>query len=108
MYSLKMFEFPGDRGILLDLWYNNLAKPSNERFESMYGKNEHVPIHTWLLHYNGETVVGCASLAKHNFIIREQSVVVGINIDMIVVKRHRTLGPASILLKTLLTTDSIA
>lgn len=102
-YTARLFNPESDKEGLLQLWNEGLRSPSKERYEAMYAPCGVRHIITWLLFYDKQSnPVGCLSLIPRKFNISGQDIMCGINCDIIVTKRHRTLGPAVILLESLI------
>ena len=102
-YTVRLFNPVDDKEGLLRLWNEAVQNPSAARYEAMYAENAFNRIVTWLLFYDTQAnPVGCLSLLSHRFNISGQEVLCGINCDIVVTKRHRTLGPAVILLESLM------
>ena len=106
-YSIKRYNRQKDKEGLIGLWQNGLNEPSLQRYEWLYEYNNEELINTWLLFHDQEKEpVGCASLLTRDFLGKKSTIKVGINCDMIIAQKHRTLGPAVMLLKTILKEDS--
>lgn len=104
-YSVRKFRVLQDGPALLAIWRQGVERPTPERFNALYCERAPVTVTTWLLlHRQGnlEQVAGSLSLLKREFRFHDSMISVGINIDMVVGKEHRTLGPALLLLKTLM------
>jgi len=102
-YIAKLFDSRVNKIGLLNLWEERgMAAPSH-RYEAMYEFDGFDHITTWLLFHDKHTLpVGCLSLLPRRFEIFGKDVLCGVNCDIIVTKRHRTLGPAVILLESLM------
>lgn len=101
VYSVKKFNTQKDKADLLSIWKKGLDRGTADRFEWMYELDFHCEVLTWLLRYKNKQVVGAASFFKRSFNINNRLISLGINVDMIVEKRHRTLIPAIILLNNI-------
>lgn len=102
-YMVRLFNPDTDKEGLLRLWNESVRNPSAARYEAMYEDSAFKQIITWLLFHDKQVnPVGCLSLMQRKFNILGQDVLCGINCDIVVTKRHRTLGPAVILLESLI------
>ena len=102
-YSVKKFLFDQDKEQLFNLWRQVLRTPDRKRLYDLYTDNGYGQPSTWfLIHDETNAPVGSASVFPRKIISAGQPVLVGINCDMLMLKEHRTLGPALMLLKTLI------
>lgn len=102
-YMVRLFNPDADKDGLLRLWNESVRNPSSARYGAMYEDSAFKRITTWLLFHDRQVdPVGCLSLMSRKFSISGQDVLCGINCDIVVTKRHRTLGPAVILLESLI------
>ena len=102
-YRVKRFFFDHDKEQLFSLWRQVLGNPDIKRLNDMYADNGYGQPSTWLLIHDGtDAPIGSASVFPRRIISAGESVLVGINCDMLMLKKHRTLGPALILLKALI------
>ncbi len=102
-YMVRLFNSDTDKEGLLRLWSESVRNPSAVRYEAMYADSAFRWITTWLLfHDRHADPVGCLSLMSRKFNVSGQDTLCGINCDIVVTRRHRTLGPAVILLESLI------
>lgn len=102
-YSIRLFDKKKDKEGLIAIWQHGLNQPSLQRYEWLYEYHAIERMNTWLLFHDQEKEpVGCASLLAREFYVNKGKIKVGINCDMIIKQKHRTLGPAIILLKAIL------
>ncbi|MFH1460564.1 MAG: hypothetical protein ABIG64_09395 [Candidatus Omnitrophota bacterium] len=101
-YLTKHFNHEQDKNLLINLWFKYLVNPSLERYAFLYENNDVSIIQTALLFLGKENeILGCASILLYKAVSNSNNLVLGINVDMIVERKHRTLGPAILLLKEL-------
>lgn len=102
-YQIRLFNKDEDRNKLFALWREKSDKNLQRRFEYMYGGRARCRIKTSLLFdEKSQDAIGCLSLFTHNIRLKGNNFKLGVNCDMFVKKEHRLLGPAVILLKSLL------
>lgn len=102
-YQIKAFNSIEDKDKIFALWREKSAKNFERRFEYMYGASACCQIKTSLLiDEKSKKAVGCVSLFTHTISLNSHNLKLGVNCDMFVKKEHRMLGPAVILLKSLL------
>lgn len=102
-YRVRKFSFDQDKEQLFNLWGQVLDSPDRKRLNDLYTDNGYGQPSTWLvIHDETDTPVGSASVFPRKIMSAGQPVLIGINCDMLILKKHRTLGPALILLKTLI------
>jgi|GEM_PF-1427172 len=101
-YHVRKFLFEQDKEKLFQLWQEVLKKPEPKRLQALYKDNSYGITSTWLIFHNeGEKPAGSLSVFPRRFNINGESVLVGINCDIIIQKQHRTLGPAIMMLNAL-------
>ena len=104
-YDVRQFSAKADKQGLMALWAECLNHPetANRRYTALYESNPGQKVHTWLLEDSKSTMpVGCMSLFEREVPWQGGVARVGIHFDVMVTKRHRTLGPAMQLLNGLL------
>jgi len=102
-YSIRQFHFGEDKNLLFDLWQSVLQNPIPERMNSMYADNSYGEPLSWLVFHGVElNPVGSVSVFPRQIILDGKTSRIGINCDMVMLKKHRTLGPALMALKNLI------
>jgi len=102
-YQIRLFNKNEDKNTLFSLWGEKSEKNLQRRFEYMYGARARGQIKTSLLFdEKSQDIFGCLSLFTHKIRMKDDNFKLGINCDMFVKKEHRLLGPAVILLKSLI------
>lgn len=104
-YIVRKFDFNKHAIELFSLWKKVLKNPSQSRFDAMYSDSE-MNFHTWLLFTstasNQERMIGSVSVMTRIYSLTNRRVLVGVNVDMLVDKAYRTLGPALILVRQMM------
>jgi len=101
-YTIIPYEHGLYKERLYALWEEIIRSPSRIRLEAIYSNNSYGTTSTYMLCYGHDLeVVGSVSLYPCYLNINGRRVKTGINCDMMVLKQHRTLGPAIMVLKSL-------
>ena len=101
-YVANMVENDADKASLMQFWERE-TNWSQKRFEWFYGENGYGLAGTGTLSVKGDdAVIGCSSYFVRQFYVGDEQVVGGINCDILVDQKHRTLGPALMLIKNLI------
>ena len=102
-YQTRAFNMEEDKGKLSILWQEKSEKNLQRRFDYMCGSRANRQVKTSLLFdEKSQETVGCLSLFTHTMRVQNKNFKLGVNCDMFVKKEHRLLGPAVILLKSLI------
>ena len=102
-YTTKKFNFQQDSEDLLCLWNEVLKYPSPQRMANMFTENSYGIPAAWLIfHDASENPVGSVAVFPRSIVSNAQENLLGINCDMLILKKHRTLGPALMVLKALI------
>src|SRR3989339_881502 len=102
-YTVRLLDPTQDRDGLLALWSANIKTPSTARYDAIYRDNVVFPIRTSLVYHSDEMLpVGSCSLFFRLLRCGKTDHLIGINFDMMVNRKHRTLGPALMVLKALM------
>jgi hypothetical protein len=89
-----------DQQIILDFWNNNHKKILDEKFSWMYCSNPDGLASTWLVkHSESSNIVGMMSSFPRRFRYKDITFKGGIQGDFLIHRKHRSLGPALMLLK---------
>lgn len=84
-------------------FWDEQAAWSDKRFFWFYSNNSYGKSETVILNQEGsKTVVGVCSYFVRKFFVGDEQVMGGVNCDALVDAEHRTLGPAIMLMKTLI------
>jgi hypothetical protein len=107
-YTVSPLRIAEDRESLLRLWRESLPDPRTgdaalRQYDWFYDGNPYGPTQTWLL-ANGQsdTVLGCLSFMPRRASAGEDSLNLGIGVDMAVDTKHRSLGPALGMMRAML------
>jgi len=101
-YHVRKFFFEKDKEQLFQLWKEVLRKPELKRLQALYKDNSYGVTSTWMIFHNeSEKPAGSLSVFPRQLDINGESVLVGVNCDIIIQKQHRTLGPAIMMLNAL-------
>ncbi|RJQ24527.1 GNAT family N-acetyltransferase [Candidatus Parcubacteria bacterium] len=102
-YSIRQFQLSADKDDLFELWEAVLLNSNQERMRRMYSDNSYgVPL-SWLVISDEEAKpVGSVSAFPRQLIVEGAEYRMGVNCDMLMLKAHRTLGPALMALKSLI------
>ena len=103
MYSLRRFDPEINRRELFALRGAGTEALHDRKFEHMFGSGSYPDLITFLLYSDREKdAVGVASLFSRGFELGGREYRAGFNFDISVKPKHRTLGPALMLVKALL------
>lgn len=97
-----------DREALLRLWKESLANPrtgdsANQMFAWLYDGNPYGSTSTWLLREDqSNAAVGCVSLLPRRAVFRGRAIRLGVAADLAVEVKHRFLGPALTIQRTVI------
>ena len=102
-YTTRKFNFEQDSEDLFCLWNEILKYPGSQRMVNMFTENSYGKSAAWLIFYNGvENPVGSVAVFPCKAILNGKQILLGVNCDMLILKKHRTLGPALMVLKALI------
>ena len=96
VYTVDQFDPDKEKQDLLSFWYScedKMWKP--ERIDWFCRFNGFAGSKVWVLRQNGSpAIIGSASTIMRPFVVDGMQVMGGINCDIVVDKKHRSLGPA--------------
>lgn len=102
-YTVKIFDPETNKNELFELWQYKSEKLLQRRFDYLYGNSAYSYIITNMIYHDKEeNAVGMASIFGRNLMVKGKDIRIGVNCDIVVKKKHRTLGPAIMLVKSLL------
>lgn len=113
-YTAQPLCIERDRDALLRLWKETIVPPRTgysalRRYEWFFNGNRFGPTRTWLLFENKTNqTVGCLSLLPRGSHLRGQTLKMGVAVDLAVETKHRTLGPALALQRTVISASRSA
>ena len=100
-YIISKDDLLKDRVDTIDLWMRNASVDFTETYEWKYrNSQDRCSLHL-MKTLNGD-IVGCAGILYRNLKIRDDTIRAGQAIDLLVDKKHRLLGPAMMLQKSIL------
>lgn len=104
-YSVQFHSERFDKKMLIAVWAKKNERPEavlEKRYQALYGQHAYEKIITAILFHDSTVYpVGCSSLLSRIFFYNGMRIKAGINCDIFVDLEHRTLGPAIMLLKSL-------
>jgi hypothetical protein len=102
-YTVYQADLKKDKNVILKFCAENRKKPLEEKFKWMYEGNPDGKAMVWLIkHDESGEYAGMTSLFPRKFFINNKCVDGGIAGDFLVNAKHRTLGPAIMLQKGVL------
>lgn len=101
-YSIDKADIEKDKYEILKFWEENHAKPLDKKYEWIYEGNPAGKAIIWILRDDtSQQVVGMAVIFPRIYSVSGIDMLAGINGDFLVSKHHRTLGPAMILQRSI-------
>jgi hypothetical protein len=94
VYRVFKCDFETNKELILSLWEKNFGFAGEKRFEWLYGKNSLGNSSIFLLRDVNENLVGINGLIGRTFIINGSPFKACQAIDLLIDRKHRTLGPA--------------
>lgn len=91
-----------DRQVIFALWERNFGDRQKGRFNWMYENNPHGVPDVWLLRDLTGQVVGVAGVGRRRFHFHGHTYVAGQPMDFVIDKKHRSLGPALLIQRTII------
>jgi hypothetical protein len=101
-YDVVKADINKDSDIIIDFWNQNNPKNLDEKFAWMYSSNPDGEASTWLVkHRETSEIVGMASVFPRKFRFKDEFFIGGIQGDFFVSSKHRSFGPALMLIRAL-------
>lgn len=102
-YSVSRADLTKDRESLLKFWQEQSGRSLDNKFNWAYTGNPDGKAHVWFLKIDDTNeVVGVAALFPRKIKINGQTYMAGVAGDLLVHEKHRTIGPAIQLLRTVI------
>jgi len=101
-YQVQKFKFQEQKELLFSMWKKHLMNTNKQRLQELYTGFGSPEVITLLINYREDASVGAVSLMERILSLNDKKVKIGVNFDMMIDKKHRTLGPALKLLKSLI------
>jgi GNAT superfamily N-acetyltransferase len=102
-YRVEKGNVIADKRQIIDFWNRNHERRLDEKYCWIYENNPHGTADAWLLREEGQTdLLGMMVAFPRRLIVHGEIRVAGVNGDFFVDSKHRTLGPAVKLVKTLM------
>lgn len=102
-YTVIKADLNKNKNDIRAIWERNYPGALEKKFEWIYESNPAGRSHVWLVrHEDSGEYVGATSLFPREFVINGKTYIAGIAGDLIVNKEHRSLGPAMMLQKAVL------
>lgn len=103
-YIIIKADLKKDKEIIMSLCTNNLSEMTEKRYSWKYENNPYGPAECWLVkHTEQNTIIGTAALFPRGMIIQGEFKRAGIAGDFAISKNYRSLGPALLLQKKVVT-----
>jgi hypothetical protein len=101
-YEIIKSDILRDKQTILDFWNDNHENKLDEKFDWMYLSNPDGLASTWLVkHSDSSDIVGMASVFPRIFRYKDKTFKGGIQGDFLVHSKHRSFGPALMLIRTI-------
>jgi len=94
VYNVSTTNFDINRENILDLWRHNLNHTDEKRFEWLYEKNSLGNPRIFLIKDDRDNLVGMNGLLSRSFYVNGKIIEASQAIDLLVDRKHRTVGPA--------------
>jgi hypothetical protein len=103
-YEIIKSDILKEKQTILDFWNNNHEKRLDDKFAWMYLSNPDGLASTWLVkHSESSDIVGMASVFPRRFRYKNKTFKGGIQGDFLIHGKHRSFGPALMLIKAIVT-----
>ena len=103
-YTICRADIEKDKDDILRFWRNNHPKPLDRKYAWIYEGNPAGKAKVWMVkHSETGECVGITALFPRKFSVQGVSTVAGISGDFLVNQMHRTMGPAIMLQRSIIT-----
>lgn len=102
-YSVIKAELHSHKQDIIDIWEKNYPGTIIPKYEWLYERNPAGRAHVWLVRHSASSLnVGTTAVFPREFLVNGKKILAGIAGDFLINREHRSLGPALILQKAVL------